>query len=108
MKRASVFVLSSLHEGFGNVLVEAMACGTSVISTDCKSGPREIIENGKSGILVPVGDYQSLSEVIIKVLSDNSLRQKFSTEGLERVKYFSAEKNIRGYEKVFKELMIKV
>lgn len=104
MSKASVFVLSSLHEGFGNVLVEAMACGTPVISTDCKSGPGEIIENDKSGILVPVGDYRSLSKAIIKVLSDESLRQKFSAEGLERVKYFSVEKNIRGYEKVFQEL----
>ena len=105
MKRATVFVLSSLHEGFGNVLVEAMACGTPVISTNCKSGPSEIIEDGKSGILVPVSDYQSLSKAIIKVLSDDSLRQKFSAEGLERVKHFSVQKNIRGYEKVFQELM---
>src|SRR3989338_5718513 len=105
MKRARVFVLSSLHEGFGNVLVEAMACGTPVISTDCKSGPGEIIENGKSGILVPVSDYQSLSKAIIKVLSDDYLWQKFSAEGLEKVKYFSVEKNIKGYEEVFSTLM---
>src|SRR3990167_3456740 len=97
--------LSSLHEGFGNVLIEAMACGTPVVSTDCKSGPSEIIENGKSGILVPVGDYQSLSKAIIKVLSDSSLRQSFSQEGVKRARYFSPEKNIKGYEEVFSTLM---
>ncbi|MBI1866587.1 MAG: glycosyltransferase [Candidatus Staskawiczbacteria bacterium] len=105
MKNASVFVLSSIHEGFGNVLVEAMACGTPVISTDCKSGPGEIIENGKSGILVPVGDYKSLSKAIIRVLSDSSLRQSFSKEGIKRVRYFSVEKNIKQYEDVFQKLM---
>lgn len=105
MGKASVFVLSSIHEGFGNVLVEAMACGTPVISTDCKSGPGEIIENGKSGILVPVGDYQSLSKAIIRVLADSSLGQSFSEEGIKRAKYFSVEKNIRQYEDVFSKLM---
>ncbi len=105
MSKASVFVLSSLHEGFGNVIVEAMACGTPVISTDCKSGPGEIIEHEKSGILVSVGDYKSLSETIMKLLSDSSLRQSLSAEGIKRVRYFSLEKNIRQYEDVFQKLM---
>jgi len=82
-----------------------MACGTPVIATDCKSGPGEIIEHGKNGILVPVGDYKSLSLAIIKVLTDSSLRQSFSAEGIKRAGYFSVEKNIRQYEEVFKELM---
>ncbi len=105
MSKASVFVLSSLHEGFGNVIVEAMACGTPVISTDCKSGPGEIIENEKSGILVPVGNPQSLSEAIIRVLKDSPLRQSLSAEGIKRVRYFSVEKNIQQYEDVFQKLM---
>ncbi|MEH1765113.1 glycosyltransferase [Nostoc sp.] len=68
MARASIFVLSSAWEGFGNVLVEALAVGTPVVSTNCKSGPAEILAGGKYGSLVPVGDSQAMATSILKVL----------------------------------------
>lgn len=68
MREADLFVLSSAWEGFGNVLVEAMATGTPVVTTDCPHGPREILEDGKWGILVPVGEPARLAEAMEQVL----------------------------------------
>jgi glycosyltransferase involved in cell wall biosynthesis len=68
MSHAAVFALSSQYEGFGNVLVEAMATGTPVVSTDCKSGPAEILDYGKYGKLTPVGDPDALAEALLETL----------------------------------------
>ena len=68
MRRACVFVLASDYEGFGNVLVEALAAGTQVVSTDCPVGPREVLQGGRLGRLVPVGDTPALSRAIAAAL----------------------------------------
>jgi glycosyltransferase involved in cell wall biosynthesis len=107
LKKSEIFVLSSKWEGFGHVIVEAMACGVPVIATDCKSGPREIIENNRYGILVPVGDVEKLAEKIIEVLKDDKLRQKLTELGYERSHYFKASEITNQYARLFDEFIDK-
>ena len=95
IKRAAVFVLSSQWEGLPSVLIEAMAIGTPVVSTDCPSGPREILENGKWGTLVPVRDPQSLAEGIIQTIKFPDVGR---LEGaMQRAREFSVERVMQEY-----------
>ena len=91
MRLATVFVLSSAWEGLPNTLIEAMAIGTPVIATNCKSGPAEILDNGRYGLLVPVGDIQGLSNAIKEILTNASLRNYFKRVGLYRARDFNVD-----------------
>jgi glycosyltransferase involved in cell wall biosynthesis len=93
MKHADVFALSSKREGLPTVLIEAMACGTPVVSTDCPSGPAEILEHGKWGHLVPVGEPDKLCVAIDNTLDD-------PTNGKPRSVDFRLENAVESYLKV--------
>ena len=69
MRYANVFVLSSAWEGLPNVLVQAMACGCALVSTDCPSGPAEILDHGRHGHLTPVGDHAKMADAIVEALA---------------------------------------
>lgn len=101
MKDASVFVLSSLWESFSLVILEAMACGVPVISTDCPSGPREIITHGVNGILIRPADQEGLAKAMIDLLRDTELRKKFAGAGRKRAQDFNIDRILPEYEKLF-------
>jgi glycosyltransferase involved in cell wall biosynthesis len=85
MARCAAFVLSSSWEGFGNVLVEALACGAQVVSTDCPDGPAEILRGGKYGRLAPIGDPESLAAAIEDALDHPLPKEMLSGRALQFV-----------------------
>lgn len=95
MSHADLFVLSSIYEGFGNVIVEAMACGTQIVSTDCPSGPNEILEDGLWGELVPPRNADQLAKAIIKSLN-NPVKKDVKT----RASFFSVKNSVDKYYKL--------
>lgn len=100
MKNSKVFVLSSLREGFPNSMVEAMACGCSIVATDCTGGTSEILEYGKWGKIVPVGDEVLMAEAILE-----SLNTLPNPNIYERVQKFSINYIFSEYEKTFFEVL---
>ncbi|RKX94400.1 MAG: glycosyltransferase [Spirochaetes bacterium] len=101
IKIADVFVLPSRYEGFPNVILEAMACGVPVISTNCPDGPNEIIVDGVNGMLVPPDDVNAMAQAIIQLLNDENLRERFRMEGWKCIRHFGIDKMVAEYEKVF-------
>lgn len=98
MKNASVFVLSSISEGLPAALIQALACGCPVVSTDCPHGPREVLDNGKHGKLVPIRDSESLADAILQSLDEP--RKQPDPAWLER---FSLENAVDEYLRILNQ-----
>ncbi len=103
-KKANLFVLSSIYEGFGNVLVEALNHKCPVITSNCKSGPMEIIENGKYGYFFNVGDYFELSKKILKFLKNPNELKKKTIQSKKILGRFTLKENSNKFEKLFKRV----
>lgn len=96
IKAANLVALSSRSEGFGRILAESLALGTAVVSTDCPGGPREILDDGRFGPLVPVGDAGAFAAAIRQVLDHPPDRKQLSRRGMD----FSVDNSIHEYLRV--------
>lgn len=94
MARASLYVLSSVREGLPGALIQAMACGTPVVATDCPSGPAEVLERGQYGELVPMRDPTALAAAIVRSLDAEHDRARL----IARASVFSVDESIDAYE----------
>jgi glycosyltransferase involved in cell wall biosynthesis len=102
LAKSSVFAVSSVREGFSNAIIEAMACSCPVVAAKCP-GPEEIIKDSVSGILFPVGNEKFLAESVLKILNNPVLSINLSEAGKLRAQFFTVEKSIKEYEKLFDE-----
>lgn len=114
ISKADCFIFSSNHEGFPNVLVEALACRLPIISTDCQSGPREIlapnsnidfqlkdeIEFSEFGILTPIKNVQKMQKAMQLMMNDNEIRTQYKEKARKRAEDFKLEHILKQYEEI--------
>lgn len=100
LNKSDIFVLNSQTEGFPNVLLEALSVGLKVISSNCKSGPVEILENGEYGLLYPVGDVNILTNLLKNLLNTESDNAISSKKAIKRSEIFKLENIIKQFDEV--------
>lgn len=106
MRGADVYVHTCQFEGFGYSMLEAMACGTPVVATDCPTGPREVLHDGRDGVLVtPPGDAAALAAAVGDLLADEPRRQHLRERGLRRAAELSIERMALGYQRLFQSVL---
>ena len=102
---SDIFILTSLYEGLPNVLLESQDLKKFIISSNCPTGPREILLNGKAGFLFEVGDYKKLSNLILDYSRNKKLLSKKIKIGYQNLKRFDSETNLKNYLKVINSLI---
>ena len=106
MTHSIFFITSSRHEGFSVILLEALACETPVIATNCETGPSEIIENEKNGLLIPVEDEKALKEAMEKLFYDKELHVKLKANTRRSVKKYDIENIVKDWINLFEDMNI--
>jgi len=105
IREASCYVLSSRLEGLPTTIIEALSVDTPVIATDCPSGPREILEQGRCGLLVPMDDPAAMAEALVRLLRSESLRLELVAAGRQRLRDFEPARVTARWDAVFREAL---
>ncbi|MEU6882279.1 stealth conserved region 3 domain-containing protein [Streptomyces sp. NPDC046712] len=103
--KASIALMTSTNEAFPLVLIEAQAAGVPVVSYDCPNGPREIIIDGRTGVLVPSGDTEALTSVLLRLIEDQQLRHQMGAAAFDSIGRFSPTVVTATWERLFTELL---
>lgn len=105
--KSDLLVMSSNYEGFPMVMIEAMACGLPVVSFDYKCGPKDIIQTGINGLLVPNGDIQALADAMMKVMEDEAYRKMLSLNARKVVDTYSEQAVMAQWIRLFTSITAK-
>ena len=103
--KSSILVQPSRTEGFGLVIVEAMACGLPVVAFDCENGPRSIITDGDEGFLIPAFDVEMFANRLKQLMNDGTLRKEMGEKGLKKSQLYHIDTIGRQWQQLFDELM---
>lgn len=103
--RSSILVHPSRTEGFGLVLIEAMACGLPVVAFDCENGPRSLITDGENGFLIPAFDVELFAKRLMRLMGDEELRLQMGEKGFQKSRQYQISKIATQWERLFEEVV---